>query len=317
MTDLGGLMRQHHIAIRAATAVAAGALGLLGLEYALLRAVVAQWSAVSAQGSTTPDEALTLLAAAVAVLLMAWLGLSTLAALLAHLPGRIGGLAEALAAACAPALSRRVAAVMVGATVTGALSPGTAVGGAGHPQAVPAAQVRAAQTQDRIGSARAAARAPGFHVSDDFLGRLPGPGWAPPAPAAPGFSPTPASSGTPGADDGAMAAVVTSAPRSGAPSPGWTPSRPPVRPQPSPRLLGGSPAIQDRAAHVVVHRGDTLWDIVRQHLGSGATDAEVAAAWPAWHEANREVIGPDPNLILPGQVLHAPASRHLSQRGHR
>ena len=33
---------------------------------------------------------------------------------------------------------------------------------------------------------------------------------------------------------------------------------------------------------------------------------EIAQAWPAWFDANRAVIGEDPDLILPGQVLRAP-----------
>jgi nucleoid-associated protein YgaU len=61
-----------------------------------------------------------------------------------------------------------------------------------------------------------------------------------------------------------------------------------------------------RPASVVVRRGDTLWDIAARHLAPGANDAQVAAAWPRWHAANRSTIGPDPNLILPGQRLHRP-----------
>ena len=57
----------------------------------------------------------------------------------------------------------------------------------------------------------------------------------------------------------------------------------------------------------MVRRGDTLWAIARQHLGPGATDAEVAQEWPRWHHANRAVIGPDPDRLLPGMVLQAPA----------
>jgi nucleoid-associated protein YgaU len=59
-------------------------------------------------------------------------------------------------------------------------------------------------------------------------------------------------------------------------------------------------------AEVVVHRGDTLWSIVRRQLGPDVSDAEVAVAWPAWYQTNRAVIGPDPDLILPGQILRAP-----------
>lgn len=62
-----------------------------------------------------------------------------------------------------------------------------------------------------------------------------------------------------------------------------------------------------RAVEVVVVRpGDTLWDIARRHLPAGATDAQVARAWPRWYAANRAVIGPDPDVIQPGQRLRAP-----------
>lgn len=91
------------------------------------------------------------------------------------------------------------------------------------------------------------------------------------------------------------------------PAPGFVPTRPTVRPQPDPRLLASARPGTGSEREVVVHRGDTLWGIVHQHLGSDATDAEVAQAWPHWHEANRTVIGPDPDLILPGQILHPPA----------
>ncbi|HEY0120135.1 MAG TPA: hypothetical protein VGC04_15265 [Cellulomonas sp.] len=59
-------------------------------------------------------------------------------------------------------------------------------------------------------------------------------------------------------------------------------------------------------ATVVVLRGDTLWAIAARHLPPGASDAEVAAAWPAWYAANATTIGSDPGLILPGQVLAVP-----------
>ena len=58
----------------------------------------------------------------------------------------------------------------------------------------------------------------------------------------------------------------------------------------------------------MVHRGDTLWSIAAMHLGPGATDGEIAAAWPQWHAANRTVIGNDPDLVLPGQILTIPAA---------
>jgi hypothetical protein len=64
-------------------------------------------------------------------------------------------------------------------------------------------------------------------------------------------------------------------------------------------------------AHVVV-RGDCLWHIAAarllDQLGRPATNGEVAAAVQAWWTANADVIGPDPDLLLPGQVLRPPES---------
>ena len=60
--------------------------------------------------------------------------------------------------------------------------------------------------------------------------------------------------------------------------------------------------------HVVV-RGDCLWHIASSWLttraGGPPTDVEVAQAVQAWWAANADVIGPDPDLLLPGQVLRA------------
>ncbi|MBG0739439.1 hypothetical protein IV500_08565 [Paeniglutamicibacter antarcticus] len=64
-------------------------------------------------------------------------------------------------------------------------------------------------------------------------------------------------------------------------------------------------AAEDHKA-VVVKAGDTLWTLAAQQLGPLATDAEVARQWPAWFRINRSIIGPDPSLILPGQILRAP-----------
>ena len=58
----------------------------------------------------------------------------------------------------------------------------------------------------------------------------------------------------------------------------------------------------------VVRRGDALWDIAARHLGPAASAAEIAREWPRWYEANRAVIGDNPNVIRPGEVLRAPAN---------
>ncbi|MGO0575143.1 LysM peptidoglycan-binding domain-containing protein [Ornithinimicrobium panacihumi] len=98
------------------------------------------------------------------------------------------------------------------------------------------------------------------------------------------------------------------------PEPGWTPTPPP---EPSPhRLPGGDVGlVSSRPADrpgtlgtdgVTVRAGDTLWDIAASHLGPEATDEDIAEAWPRWYSANRDLIGPDPDHILPGQLLTIP-----------
>ncbi len=57
---------------------------------------------------------------------------------------------------------------------------------------------------------------------------------------------------------------------------------------------------------VVVKAGDSLWTLAAGQLGPLATDAEIARQWPAWFRVNRSIIGADPALILPGQILRAP-----------
>jgi len=57
---------------------------------------------------------------------------------------------------------------------------------------------------------------------------------------------------------------------------------------------------------VVVRAGDSLWAIAAAELGPGAGDAAIAARWPQWYAANASRVGPDPDVIKPGQILHAP-----------
>ncbi|MFD1214873.1 LysM peptidoglycan-binding domain-containing protein, partial [Arthrobacter sp. GCM10027362] len=100
----------------------------------------------------------------------------------------------------------------------------------------------------------------------------------------------------PGRSAGGQAAV----------DPSWQPAAPP----PSPGLVSGrTPDRQSEPGTVTVRAGDTLWDIAARDLGSLATDAEIAAHWPRWYAANRAVIGADPALLVPGQILTPPSGR--------
>jgi LysM repeat protein len=64
----------------------------------------------------------------------------------------------------------------------------------------------------------------------------------------------------------------------------------------------------DRAVSIVVNPGDSLWSISSASLGPAATNAQIAAEWPRWYEANAATIGSDPQLIRAGITLVAPDS---------
>ena len=70
-----------------------------------------------------------------------------------------------------------------------------------------------------------------------------------------------------------------------------------------PRAMGGG---EQRADAVIVVSGDSLWAIAARSLGSRASAADIAREWPRWYQLNRDVIGPDPDRLLPGQRLFAP-----------
>jgi len=72
----------------------------------------------------------------------------------------------------------------------------------------------------------------------------------------------------------------------------------------APTPPAGAPGAARRT--VTVHPGDTLWSIAARDLPSGAPDQAIASRWHAIYDANRRLLGPDPDLIEPGQHLHLP-----------
>lgn len=146
----------------------------------------------------------------------------------------------------------------------------------------------------------------------------PGPEWAPTqdlvssAPAGPGSGTDPSPFAGSGTDGALELAPLEEAVRDKAfpPSdfePGWQPAAPVV----SPGLLA-APAVRNSSdagtETVTVLAGDTLWDITAFAMGPEATDVEIAMAWPRWYEANRSVIGLNPDVLLPGQILQPPTA---------
>ncbi len=77
--------------------------------------------------------------------------------------------------------------------------------------------------------------------------------------------------------------------------------------------LAGLP-LPDRAVAVApphprtvrVQPGDSLWSLAARDLPAGSPDTLVAARWRAIYAANRGLIGPDPDVIVPGQRLRLP-----------
>ncbi|MFC3299830.1 hypothetical protein FJV46_04645 [Arthrobacter agilis] len=228
--------------------------------------------------------------------LVAWWILALCMAVLAEAVLRNGPSAAAvLAQRCTPALMRRLAVAALGVNMIAV--PAVAQAAGDPPGRPPAGGVRQAAAPD----------SPLVLAPDGLAGPPGSPGWdmdtadgsgavhehrtgilqvEEPRHAAEDAEPT-AAPETPG----------------GSVSPAWKPVAMPVQ---GGALLRGPTRAVDRPAEVVVVPGDSLWSIVEQHLGPLATAADIAEAWPAWHSANKAVIGDNPCLLLPGQVLHAP-----------
>jgi nucleoid-associated protein YgaU len=101
-----------------------------------------------------------------------------------------------------------------------------------------------------------------------------------------------------------LAVPVASAAPSAAAVPDWPAAGPESSPLPT--AVPDWPAPTGR----VVVRGDCLWDLAaswlrdRNHVEPST--GEIASAVAAWWAANADVIGTDPDLLLPGQVLVPP-----------
>ncbi len=279
-----------------ATAVALGAACLPLAQDATQRIDAAVGAAVLAAG------------ACAAAWTTAWLGL-TLACVVAARAGRRRGTLERTALRIAPAVARRFVAAALGASIAVGALPAHAS------DLVPVADV-------------------GWQVSST----------APTGPAAtsreapiPSATPDPADLTTTAPQRADVTAQSSAAPRRSTPgtplsrtstpssstspaaSPAVrdaTPAQAQARPEGSqarkdaPVTGPRKPSTQATASPgretVTVRSGDTLWALAAGALGSAATDAQIAHEWPRWHDANRDLLGDDPHLIRPGDVLTVP-----------
>ena len=70
-----------------------------------------------------------------------------------------------------------------------------------------------------------------------------------------------------------------------------------VVPSPSPTVAGGVGVASSTT--YVVQPGDTLRSIAQEQYGD-------ASQWPQIYDANRDVIGPDPDALIAGTTLTIP-----------
>jgi hypothetical protein len=295
------------------TRFGAAAGGLIGLMTSTLVLAGPRRGALAATRDPTtwarqagPDAVALTVAGALCWIVLFWLALGLVLMAATAAPGAVGRLAEAAVSRALPGSVRRVAAGLLGLTLT------ASVAACGNP------------------TSQAATLGPGPPAAGDHPLPRPTTGsgdivdWPLSGP----------SSSTPG-QPGATADPGDGSPRgrhgtptSGRGEPAGGASRPAGGPEGPPRGStrsgsAGRPASEparpagdhDRPAAgtptephdpVVVDAGDCLWLIAARRLDDGATSAQVTAETRRWYAANRAVIGADPDLLRPGQVLVPP-----------
>lgn len=76
------------------------------------------------------------------------------------------------------------------------------------------------------------------------------------------------------------------------------------------------PGAVEAVRAVVVRPGDSLWRLAADLLGPGASDGDVVSLVIRLHHRNRGVIGPDADLLRPGQRLVVPPLPHRQSADH-
>jgi len=110
---------------------------------------------------------------------------------------------------------------------------------------------------------------------------------------------------------GQSSTATASGPTAGPGTPGMTQRQ--ALPVPA-RPLGA--AYSQAKPGIVVQPGDTLWQLATDRLPALAPVGEVVDLVERFHHHNRRVVGPDPDLILPGQRLAVPVPHHQEHDRH-
>lgn len=263
---------------------------------ALARQAALAWGRVLAPAPLRTDEVVVAVAAAAGSAVAAWLALGALASAVALLRG------STRRPALVPAAAHRAVALVLGVALAAApTAPAPSASTTGAPGSAPPSPTSTLVPSDLD---------PADLDPPDL-----DPGWSAVRVAEPDAPPTTTTPSTPTTPTTPTTPPTPTTPATVSPvvvDPGWRAPAPAPAPAATvavpgdPLLLDGRRAVPDERTLVTVRRGDTLWDLAARHLGPQATDAEIAAEWPRWHEANRAVVGDDPDLLLPGWQLQPP-----------
>jgi nucleoid-associated protein YgaU len=279
-----------------------------------------------------PDAAVAQVFGAVLWLIAAWLALALAVAVFAGRQDWAGRVAVAVQRRLVPAVLYRVVASAMGIGV--AIAPGVASAAPSSGQspapAMPGTGVSGTGVSGTAITAPAWPTDAAAMPTSPAVPPISAPAWptqpttgpvtlAPAASAVPGASsrppataPVPLLRGTShaGTAPAHSGPTLSPAPHEAVPSgdPSGDPSGHPPRRAGTGRAGMPTPPNRPSPDAVTVRAGDSLWLIAARRLGPHPGAAQVVAEWPRWYAANRAAIGPDPDLIRPGQVLHAPAA---------